>query len=241
MADGVNDYWESSMLTLSNGDIVAFVSRNGPESAGGVGSGRIVSATSSNGGQTWSAPVLMSATIDAEYPRGFQNSSGSVEVVYSRYIDVSHMPNGTTPYYDFMANGYPGTDVHVVWTNDEGMTYFGDNTLYHNPNNSSSLHPYIAAETTHRQTPCASCQVDLLFIGQATSGPWGMYEMQSTNQGASWGSPNWVAYSAWSQPFNIDPMFTIGCRGFFMSYTGGGGDQRVMNRRYDSSANCSIN
>lgn len=236
--DGVNDYWIPSLLTLQNGTMLAFFTMNGPEGVGGVGSGRIKLARSFDGGGTWSSPMHITNTCDAEYPRAVQNSYGAIMLVFSRYDSA---PNRNSTCTDgVQPNGYPYTDLHQIWSSDDGITWTGESTLFHTPNG-SALHPYIAAETGYRQTPCAGCGWAILFAMPDNSGKFGVYQISSSNQGISWSPPTLMSTSMWGGPYNIDPGFTIGCRGYFQYYTDGYPGQRTIVRRYDWASTCSVN
>lgn len=232
-----NEYWIPSVLTLLDGNMNAYFTVNGPESASGVGSGRIMVSRSTDGGNTWTAPSTITSTCDAEYARAIENSNGSILLVYSRYVaNMTSSPcqDGT------QSNGYAYTNIHQIWSSNDGQTWTGESTLYHNPNG-SAMHPYVGAETTHRQSSCASCQWDVLWEGQTSSGSIAAFEQQSTNQGTSWGSPQQISQTTWSTVVQVDPGAIIGCRGFFTFYTDTFPNQNIYDRRYDWSSTCSIN
>jgi hypothetical protein len=232
-------YWEPSVLTLQNGWVDVFYVLNGPESQSGLGSGRIMVSHSTDGGNTWTAPAQITSTCDAEYPRAIQNSYGSIQLLYSRYIMGEH---GSRCGDGVSSSGYSYTDIHQIWSNDGGVTWTGESTFIHNPNG-SAWHPYIGAETTHRQTACPTCGWDVVWYGQTSTGGIAVYEQQSPNQGASWTAANQISQTTWAAGAdgNEDPMFIIGCRGFLVTYADQYPNQNVYNRRYDWSSTCSIN
>ena len=135
-------------LPLQNGTMLAFFTMNGPEGVGGVGSDRIKLARSFDGGASWSSPMQITNTCDAEYPRAIQNSYGAIMLVFSRY-DSAPDRNATCA-DGFQPNGYPYSDLHQIWSSDHGLTWTGESTLFHT-SIGSALHPYIAAETGYRQ------------------------------------------------------------------------------------------
>lgn len=239
--DGANDYWIPSVLTLQNGMINVYLTRNGPESVGaaagsGVGSGRIMVSRSTDGGNTFTAPQIITNTCDAEYPRGVQNSFGGIMLTFSRYI--VNKQSGTTPCADGSLNGWSTTDIHQIWSNDHGVTWTGESILYSN-SNGSAMHPYVAAQTTQRQTACPSCQWSLIFHGN-TSNSFAVFEMTSTNQGLTWQAPTLLSAMVWDHPVDMDGGFIIGCRGFFSFYTDAYPGQNLYSKRYNWSNTCSI-
>jgi hypothetical protein len=65
--NAANEYWIPNVLTLQDGNMLATMTVNGPESQSGVGSGRIMWSLSTNGGASWTAPAAITETCDAEY------------------------------------------------------------------------------------------------------------------------------------------------------------------------------
>jgi len=110
--DGINDYWIPSVLTLHNGDVHVYFTRNGPESSAGTGSGRIMLARSTNGGLNFLAPQIITETCDAEYPRAIQNSYGTIMLVFSRYI----VGETNTSCSDGWLGVWPVTDIGLTQT-----------------------------------------------------------------------------------------------------------------------------
>jgi|GEM_PF-4864859 len=236
VGDGINDYWIPSVLTLQNGDVHVYFTRNGPESIFGTGSGRIMLARSIDGGFIFSPPQIITETCDAEYPRAIQNSYGAIMSVFSRYVVGS--TNTNTSCADDWLEEWPVTDIHQIWSSDGGTTWEGESTLYKSPYG-SSMHPYVAAETTQRQNPCPSCQWSMVFHGHSPVGM-AVFHMQSTNQGLTWTNPSQLSTTTWNAPVDIDAGFIIGCRGFFSFYTDGFPYQSLYSKRYDWSNTCSI-
>jgi hypothetical protein len=228
--DGTNDYWIPSILPLQDGTLLALYAKNGPESALGIGSGVIEVKHSADNGVTWEAPVRATDLCDAEYPRAAQNSFGSILLVFSRYVDSSHLPKGTRC-ADGMLNGYPYTDIHQVWSSDGGRTWKGTSTLYHT-SAGSALHPFIGTESSGSQIRCATCPWDLFFV-QSAGGGFAVFRMRSLDQGRSWASPMRFSLLEWRSPFNIDPGFVLGCRGLMVNYTSGYGEDSVYVQRDD--------
>ncbi|MGT2491295.1 hypothetical protein ACU4GD_14200 [Cupriavidus basilensis] len=69
-------------------------------------------------------------TCDAErYPRAIQNSYGAIMLVFSRY-DSAPDRNATCA-DGVQPNGYPYSDLHQIWSNDDGLTWTGESTLFH--------------------------------------------------------------------------------------------------------------
>jgi len=234
VGEGVNDYWIPSVLTLQNGDMHVYFTRNGPESILGTGSGRIMLARSTNGGSSFSPPQIITETCDAEYPRAIQDSYGKIMLLFSRY--VAGVTN--TSCSDGWLGGWPTTDIHQIWSSDGGATWEGEAILYKSPYG-SAMHPYVAAETTQRQNPCSGCQWSLVFHGNSPGGM-AVFHMQSQNQGVTWTNPSQLSATTWNAPVDIDAGFIIGCRGFFSFYTDAYPYQSLYSKRYDWSNTCSI-
>src|SRR5216683_1248708 len=57
VGDGTHDYWIPSVLSLNDGTILTFYSKDGPESSAGAGSGRIEVKRSRDNGDTWSPAI----------------------------------------------------------------------------------------------------------------------------------------------------------------------------------------
>jgi hypothetical protein len=238
IGDGKHDYWVPSVLSLKNGTILAFYFKDGPESASGVGSGRIELKRSVDNGVSWSAAIKIADTCDAEYPRAIQNSFGSILLLFSRYVDSSHLPEGTNC-SDGKSNGYPYSDLHQTWSSDAGKTWTGESILYHAADG-SALHPFLAIENPKPQTPCATCTWDLLFI-KSVDGGFGVFRAQSPDQGLHWSPPTRYSAQKWASPFNLDPGFTEGCKGAVASFSSGYGGDEVFARREDKVPACSPN
>jgi BNR repeat-like domain len=226
--DGKNDYWIPSVLSLSDGTVVVFYSKNGPESSFGVGSGSIELKRSADNGITWGQAIGATTVCDAEYARAIQNSFGSVLLVYGRYVDSSHLPKGTKC-ADGTNNHYSYTDIHQTWSADGGKTWSPESILYHTADG-SAFHPSIGAENSHPETPCATCRWDLFFI-KSTDGGFSVYRMQSSDQGLHWTDPIRYSNASWKSPFNVDPGFTEGCKGAIVNFTSGYGTDAVLVHR----------
>jgi hypothetical protein len=243
-SDGINSYWIGSALTLNDGNILVSYSVNGPESGLGVYSGFIAVKLSTNNGATWGAQVRTSQTCNAEFPRAIENTYGSIVQFYSRYVDVSdnHLPLGDNDCADFISpQGYPETDIHQIWSSDDGATWTGDATTYHNPNGFSSIHPAINIESYQpNSAACPSCKWDLSFVtGIAGTGNYGVFQIYSYDQWASWNAPTqYPGTMVWSNFLNIDPSVTLGCTGALVSYTDAYEGQNLYNLRYVASSTC---
>ncbi len=234
--DGINDYWIPSVLALADGTILTFFNKNGPESDFGVGSGSIQVKRLIDGGVTWGLGITPTQMCDAEYPRAIQNSVGSILLIFGRYVDSSHLSHGTTC-SDGMKNGYPYTDIHQVWSSDGGKSWGRESILFHTPDG-SALHPYIGAESAQAQVPCATCRWDIFFVKPAKG--FAVFRLQSSDQGVSWDGPGQFSTTNWSSPFNVDPGFTVSCKGQVVNFTSGfGKDQNVYVRRDDWYKSCS--
>ena len=233
--DGRNDFWIPSVLSLKDGAILVFYSKNGPESNFGDGSGSIELKRSLDNGGSWGVPITVPTVCDAEYPRAAQNSFGGILLVYGRYVDSSHLQNGTKC-ADGTNNHYPYADIHQIWSSDGGQTWFGESILYHSVDG-SAFHPFIAVEDPHRQKPCAACRWDIFFVTPVQGG-FSVYRMQSSDQGTHWTKPARYTNASWKSPFNIDPGFTGGCRGAIVNFTSGFGEDAIYVHR-EPVLNCS--
>ena len=235
------DYWIPSVLTLSNGIINVYFTKNGPESNFAITNsakktGRIMVSISNNYGFSFSAPQEITTTCDAEYARATQNSFGSILLVFSRYA----LNSSNTDCADEFIDGFPVSNIHQIWSNDSGATWSGESILYRSPYG-SAMHPYISVETTRKQTPCANCQWTLVFQQRTQQGKWAVMNMSSQNQGASWNAPSQLSSTVWGHPIDIDGGFTIGCRGFLSFYSDAYPHQNMYAKRYDWSSSCSLN
>jgi BNR repeat-like domain len=228
-ADGANDYWIPSILVLQDGSILAFYTKNGSESSAGMGSGTVELKRSSDG-LSWGTPIHPVQICDAEYPRAIQNSFGDIMLTFSRYIVKSG-----TDCADGSSNGYPSSDLHQVWSSDGGKTWKGESILYH-ASGRSSLHPFIAAENRDPQSKCPACLWDLFFV--TSDNGFAVLRMSSPDQGLSWSKPIRYSTASWPSPFNIDPGFTVGCRGLVVNYAAGYGAEGIYIRREDVSSTC---
>jgi hypothetical protein len=233
--DGAHDYWIPSVLSLADGTILTFYSKDGPESSAGAGSGTIEVKRSSDNGDSWSEAIRATNMCDAEYPRAVQNSFGGILLVYGRYVDASHLTKGTNC-ADGVSNGYPYTDIHQVWSSDGGKSWSGDAVLFH-ARDGSALHPFVSIENASPQRPCAECRWDLLFI-EAADGGFAVFRMQSSDQGLRWSPPTRYSTGKWSSPFNIDPGFTEGCKGTIINFTSGFGSESVFVGREGKAPVC---
>lgn len=235
--DGKNDYWIPSVLSLKDGAILVFYTKNGPESSFGVGSGTIELKRSTDNGITWGEAIRATTVCDAEYPRAVQNSFGSILLVYGRYVDLSHLPKGTKC-ADGMNNHYPYTDIHQTWSPDDGKTWTGESVLYHTADG-SALHPFVGIENPHPQASCVTCRWDLLFVKSAQGG-FAVYRMRSSDQGQHWTEPARYSDARWKSPFNVDPGFTEDCKGMIANFTSGFGSDDIYIRREESGQNCAF-
>jgi hypothetical protein len=233
-ADGVHDYWIPSLLILRNGAILTFYTRDGPESNRGRGSGRIELRRSTDGGKTWNPPIVPTQSCDAEYPRAIQNSHGSILLAFSKYI-FSSKPNTEVPCSDGVKSNYPYSDIHQVWSSDNGATWTGESVLYHSASG-SALHPFIISETVRPQTPCPACAWDLLFV-QPDDG-FSVFQIKSRDEGISWNKPARITKSSWMSPFNVDPGLATTCNGLVANYTSGYGLDLVYSQRLDALRRC---
>lgn len=233
--DGKNDYWIPSVLSLNDGAVVVFYSKNGPESSFGVGSGTIELKRSTDNGITWGVAIGATTICDAEYPRAIQNSFGSILLVFGRYVDSSHLPNGTKC-ADGTNSNYPYTDIHQTWSSDGGKTWTGESVLYHTADG-SAFHPFIRAENSHPHASCATCRWDLFFIKSVES-KFSVYRMQSSDQGLHWNEPTRYSNATWKSPFNVDPGFTKGCKGAIVNFNSGYGGDTIMVHREATAQNC---
>lgn len=233
--DGQNDYWIPSVLSLKDGTVLVFYSKNGPESSSGDGSGTIELKRSTDNGGTWGPVIRAPAVCDAEYPRAVQNSFGTILLVYGRYVDSSHLPNGTKC-ADGTNNRYPYTDIHQMWSSDDGKTWTGDAILYHTADG-SAFHPFIAIENPRPHAPCATCRWDLFFV-RPTHGGFAVFRMQSSDQGLHWSEPVRYSTASWKSPFNVDPGFTEGCKGAIANFTSGFGEDAIFVHQEKSGQLC---
>jgi hypothetical protein len=226
VADGQHDYWIPSILPLYDGALLAFYSKDGPESAAGAGSGRIAVKRSTDSGRSWSAESLPTDTCDAEYPRAAQNALGGVLLVFGRYVDSSHLKDGTKC-ADGMNGRFPYSDIHQIWSNDGGRTWSGESVLFH-ISDGSALHPYVSTESAQQQTPCRSCKMDILFIKPERG--FAVFRLQSLDQGLSWNGPTRVSESSWNSPFDVDPGLIAGCDRILANYSAGFGAEGIYVR-----------
>jgi hypothetical protein len=233
--DGQNDYWIPSVLSLKDGTLLVFYSKNGPESSFGDGSGTIELKRSTDNGNTWGSAIRATTVCDAEYPRAVQNSFGSILLVYGRYVDSSHLPKGTKC-ADGTNNHFPYTDIHQTWSSDNGKTWTGESVLYHTADG-SALHPFIGVENAHPHASCVTCQWDLFFIKSAPGG-FAVFRMYSSNQGQHWTEPARYSTAAWKSPFNVDPGFTEDCKGMMVNFTSGFGSDEIYARRDEGGQDC---
>jgi len=234
-------YWEGSALALNDGNIMVSYAVNGPESNAGVYSGFIAVKTSTNNGASFGSQVQTSSLCNAEFPRAIQNSSGAIVQVYSRYVDASHMPPADQQCADFVSNGYPGSDIHQIWSTNDGATWTGEADIYHNPNGTSSVHASIGVEAYQNPASCPSCTWDLSFVTGTGSGTYGVYRIYSTDQWASW-TPTPTQYpgsSTWSNFLNINPSMTLTCTGAMFTYTDAYEGENMYNLRYIANSTCS--
>jgi BNR repeat-like domain len=234
--DGINDYWIPSVLVTHDGALLAFYTKNGPESTAGIGSGVIELRRSTDAGLSWQSAVTPTATCDSEYARAIENSFGSILLVFGRYVDASHLPKGTRC-ADGVNNHYPFTDIHQIWSADGGATWQGESVLYHSAAG-SALHPFVAAEKPDPQASCATCRWDLLFVSSSDTGKFAVYWAQSTNQGLVWSPPQRLSQTQWSSPFNVDPGLVVGCAGRVANFTPGYGSEGMFVERIDGNLPC---
>jgi hypothetical protein len=241
-SDGVQSYWEGQTIALNDGNLLTTYMVNGPESGQGKYSGYIASRTSYDNGNSFAPQQRISPTCNAEMPSAIENSNGTTIVYYSRYIEVggsSGLQVGDTACADFSVNGYPQSDVHLAWSNDDGATWIGDGLLYHNPNNTSSLHVSVGVEAYQNAASCPTCKWDISFItgtSSSVSGPYGIFVISSTNQMATWTGPWQLPGSmTWDNFLNIMPQVTLTCTGAMWNYSDAYPGQNVYGLRYVAS------
>jgi hypothetical protein len=233
--DGANDYWIPSVVSLKDGAILVLYSKNGQESTFGDGSGTIELTRSIDVGKSWGTPITVPTVCDAEYARAIQNTFGSILLVYSRYVDSSHLPKGTKC-ADGTINKFPYSDIHQARSSDGGRSWTGDSILYHTANG-SALHPFIGVENPRPAQACAACRWDLFFV-ESADGRFAAYRMQSSDQGLHWTEPSRYSKASWKSPFNIDPGFTEGCKGAIANFTSGFGTDAIYVHRENTGELC---
>ncbi|MGA2189102.1 MAG: sialidase family protein [Steroidobacteraceae bacterium] len=237
-ADGMHDYWIPSILTLRNGTILLFYTRDGPESDLGRGSGRIELRSSRDASKTWSTAIVPTSTCDAEYPRAIQNSKGTILMIFSKYIFESK-PTSNEPCSDGIQSDYPYTDIHQLWSSDDGATWSNADLLYHAPRG-SALHASISSESAGSDKSGSSCGWDILFVQPATEdGHYAVYRLQSSNEGRTWVEPTRLSDSSWVSPFNVDPIMFATSTGQMASYSSGYGIDAIYIKRINSQRQCS--
>lgn len=237
--DGIHNYWIPSLLVLHDGTILDFYTIDGPESievADGVG--HIALRRSRDGGRTWDNPILPTNSCDAEYPRAIQNSRGAIMLVFSKYVDTSHL-SAMSPEAircsDGVKNGFPYSSLHQVWSTDNGLTW-NKEVIFYSSAGGSALHPFIGAETVYPQKPCAECAWDLLFVQSANG--FNVALTRSTDEGLTWRAAEKLSHSSWASPFNVDPGMAVACEGIVANYTSGYGSDLFYSSKIDSLSRC---
>lgn len=205
-----SNYWDASVLHLQNGTLLAFLTVEGSE---GNGYGYLEYRSSQDGGKTWSMPSnpvignTKDTCMDEEQPVATQNLDGPIRLLYrNRGVAANPALSGRC-----LNLGAGDADTWQIWSTDNGASWIGQAGF--RQTEGPDLFSYVGTEGGENQT--------VLMILKNSDGTYSPYHMQSSNRGLTFEGPYLTAESSykWNHWENIDPHFTVGCRGFVANFT----------------------
>lgn len=211
-----SNYWDSSVLYLKGGKLLAFFSVEGSEGnrSGYLnGNGYLQYRTSSDGGTTWDAPrnpiigTTYQTCMDEEHPVAVQKSDGVIRLLYR-----NRGAGANTAFDGRCTNmGAGDADIWQIWSEDNGVTWKGQSGF--RQTSGPDIFSYIDSQDGNDQI--------VMMILQNSDGTFSPYHMYSGDGGVTWQGPYLTAEDSYKWPHweNINPYFTMGCRGFVAGFT----------------------
>ena len=224
------NYWDGSVLVLQNGDYLAFATYGGPEDPYQSQFGTILQIRSTNGGLSWltqkkdvfnpttyignNSSYLMHSQIHEEQPVAMQNPDGPIRLMYREWGENANMA------------GTVGPDIWQIWSTDNGETWIQSSDA------EFSSFPFMQNVDEHLFSYVGSQEfgnVTVMYIGKNYGEyRYSVYLVQAYDTGINFSQPIKVSQESqltydelitWNEWRNIDPHFTVTCRGFLASYT----------------------